>query len=426
MSSPHLTSRRQLLSAAAAAPALFHRPSRWWERATAPNDRITLGVIGCGTRGKNLLNNYFLRDDAFQVMAVCEVDSTRRALRKDVVDKKYGNSDCATYVDYQDLLSRDDIDAVVIATPDHWHANQIIHACKAGKDIYSEKPLTLTLHECKAVIEAVNKHGVVFQTGSQQRTEWGGSFRRACELVRNGKLGDVLTVNVGVGPSPVWCDLETEEMEDGLDWDRWLGPAPMRPYSSVLSPRGMHGHYPAWRKYREYAGGSLADMGAHHFDIAQWGLGMDASGPIKVVPPENNESDFGASLVYANGTRLTHGGRSGTTFIGSNGILHIDRGRIASIPESILEAGLGEGDTPLRSESSNAADWRDCIRDRSLPLCNAEVGARSAAICHLMNIAHWHDRELEWDPEAWRFVGDDEANTWLDYERREGYRLPNA
>ena len=418
--------RRQLLTAAATGPAILSQPSRWWGHTIAPNDRINIGLIGCGIRGRRLLDNYFLRDDAFLVSAVCEVDSTRRAARKAAVDKKYGNSDCATYVDYQELLARDDIDAVVIATPDHWHANQIIHACQAKKDVYSEKPLTLTLRESKEIIAAVNKHKIVFQTGSQQRTEWGGDFRRAAELVRNGKLGDVISVNVGVGPSPVWCELEGETIEAGLDWDRWLGPAPIRPYSSVLSPRGVHGHYPAWRKYREYAGGSLADMGAHHFDIAQWGLGTDTTGPVKVVPPEHPLSGFGASLIYENGTRLTHGGKSGTTFVGTKGILHIDRGRIASIPESILEEGLNENDTPLPNKSSNADDWRDCIRDRTKPLCNVEVGAHSAAICHLMNIAYWHETALDWDPVAWRFKGSQAGNELLDYERREGYQLPNA
>jgi len=420
------SNRRQFLTAAATTPAILSRPSPWWAGTTAPNERINVGLIGYGIRGRRLLDNYFLRDDAFLVSTVCEVDSTRRAAGKTAVDKKYGNSDCATYVDYQELLARDDIDAVVIATPDHWHANQIIHACQAKKDVYSEKPLTLTLRESKEIIAAVNKHEIVFQTGSQQRTEWGGDFRRAAELVRNGKLGDVISVNVGVGPSPVWCDLEGETMEAGLDWDRWLGPAPMRPYSSVLSPRGVHGHFPRWRNYREYAGGSLADMGAHHFDIAQWGLGTDTTGPVKVVPPEIKGSSLGASLIYANGTRLTHGGRSGTTFVGTNGVLHIDRGRIVSIPDSILEAGLDEGDVPLPKKTSNADDWRDCIRDRKKPLCNVEVGAHSAAICHLMNIAYWHDEELAWDPLAWRFPDSEAANKLLDYKRREGYRLPIA
>ena len=419
--------RRQLLAGASALGAhalLPPLPARRRLRAAVPpSERLTLGVIGIGIRGRNMLRGYFLPDDAFEVIAVCDVDTTRREDGARRVDERYGSAGCAAYVDHRELLAHDDLDAVVIATPDHWHANQIVDACRAGMDVYCEKPLTLTLHEAHTVIGVVREHGRVFQTGSQQRTEFEQRFVRACEYVRNGRIGRVLNVNVGVGPAPRWCDLPEEEAEPGLDWDRWLGPAPERAYHSVLSPRGVHGHYPRWRDYREYAGGSLADMGAHHFDIAQWGLGADESGPVRVIPPENPEAEFGAALEYADGARLTHGGPNGTTFIGTGGMIHVDRGRLLSVPGDILEQELGEGDERLPRRDGHAADWLAAIRERRPPVCDVEVGSRSVALCHLMNIAYWHRRELVWDPARWRFVGDDDANAWLDYERREGYGL---
>ena len=384
---------------------------------------MTLGFIGMGIRARNLLRRAFLPKEGFRVLAVSDVDTTRREDTKQMVDEHYENSDCGAYVDYREVLSRDDIDAVVIATPDHWHAIQIIDACKAAKDVYCEKPLTLTLRESETVIQAVREHGCVFETGSQQRSEYGHKFVTACEYVRNGRIGRVLNVNVGVGESPRWCDLPGEEMEPGLDWDRWLGPAPKRTYNSELSPRGRHDHYPRWRAYREYSGGYLADMGAHHFDIAQWALKADESGPVRVVPPQDPEATRGAAVVYEDGVRLTHGGPSGTTFVGTGGMIHVDRDRLLSVPESVLEEELGEGDEALPRKAGHAADWLECIQSRERPICDVEVGARSVAVCQLMNVAYWYRREVSWDPSGWRF-GEGEANAWLDYERRAGYELP--
>ncbi len=411
--------RRQLLAAGAAiaaAPLSFSLPG-------AQDDAVRIGIIGFGIRGRNLLNGSFLPNEGFRVVAICDVDEARRLDGKRRVDEHYVDESCWITGKHEELLARDDIDAVVIATPDHWHTNQILDACAAKKDVYCEKPLTLTLREAQIVIEAVRKHAIVFQTGSQQRSEYGHRFVTASEAVRAGRIGRVLNVNVGVPASPVWCDLPGEEAEPGLDWDRWLGPAPMREYNEILSPRGAHTHYPRWRDYREYAGGGLADLGAHHFDIAQWALGMDESGPVRVIPPSDPEATRGAALEYANGVRLTHGGPNGATFIGESGMIAVDRGRISSVPGKVLEWEPTE-DEVLPHNTGHAANWLDRIHDRGKPICHEEVGARSVAICHLMNIAYWHRRELEWDPATWRFVGDDEANTWLDYERREGYALP--
>jgi predicted dehydrogenase len=428
MPHPHdLTRRRFVAGSAAAVAAPMMLTGKPWAYAqagkTAANEKIRIGVIGTGIRGRNMLRHYFLRSERFHVGAICEVDTTRREHYQQFINEHYGNTDCAAYVDFHDLLGRDDLDAVVIATPDHWHANMIIHACNAGKDIYCEKPLTLTLNEGKQVIAAVRKHNIVFQTGSQQRTEFGHNFVRACEVVRSGRLGRVVSVNVGVREAPVWCELPGEDMEPGLDWDRWQGPVAARAYHSDLSPRGVHNHYPTWRAYRDYCGGYLADMGAHHFDIAQWGLGKDGTGPVRIIPPRDAGAKYGAELVYEDGVRLIHGGPSGTTFTGDRGLLAVDRGRINSVPEDILNQPLGEGDVTLPRHAGHADNWADCILSRGKPVCDVEVGAGSAAICQLMNIAYWVGKEVGWDPEHWRF-DDDDANALLDYERREGYELP--
>jgi predicted dehydrogenase len=437
--SPTLSRRELLLSTAGLAltplvarAASLARPAR---PRRSVNDKITLGFIGIGVMNRDHLGR-FLKDDAVHVAAVCDVDQTRRDDAKQRVDKAYGDSGgsstpgsaqgCAAFNDYRDLLARRDIDAVVIATPDHWHAIIVIEACKAGKDIYCEKPLSLTLHEAKAMIDAVRKHDRVFQTGSQQRTEYGGRFRTACEYIRSGRLGQLISANVGVGESSVPCDLPEEPAEPGLDWDRWLGPAPLRPYNSILSPRGIHTQYPQWRKYREYSGGTMTDMGAHHFDIVQWALGMDQSGPVEVRPPRNPESKFGATLTYASGVEVHHGGPTGSTFIGTDGMIQIDRDRIISIPDDILKKPLTDSDTHLPQAKDHHANWIDGIRSRQRPICDVEVGARSITCPHLLNLAYWHRRTLKWDPASWEFPGDAEANAWRDYHRREAYQLPSA
>lgn len=394
-------------------------------RASA-NAKIGVAFIGTGKRAFELLGPC-LDHPELRVTAVCDVDATRRDYAKKLVDQKYGMSEgggCPALVEYREVLGRGDVDAVLIMTPDHWHANQVIDAARAKKDIYCEKPMSLTLAEGKAMIDAVRHHGRVFQTGSQQRTEYDGKFRAACEYVRSGRIGDLLTVHVGVGESSVPCDLPEEAMEPGLDWDRWLGPAPMRPYNSVLAPRGVHKHYPSWRLYKEYSGGMMTDFGAHHFDIAQWGLDRDASGPVLATPPDDPKAMYGARLKYANGVEMVHGGPSGVTFIGRQGIVHVDRGRLAGVPEEVIKAPLKESEVHLPRAANQLQNWIDCIRSRQRCICDVEVGARSVAVCHLANQAYWHRRPLKWDPAKWEFQGDDEANTWRDYERRKGYELP--
>ena len=219
------------------------------------------------------------------------------------------------YNDFREIIERDDINAVCIATPDHWHTIPVIAALETGKDVYCEKPLTHNIHEAIAIMNAVEAHKRVLQTGSMQRSM--KEFRVACELVRNGVIGTIERVECSFGPPGVPCDLPEEEMEPGLDWNMWVGPAPMRPYNSILSPRGIHDHFPDWRNYREFGGGMVCDWGAHHLDIAQWGLGMDESGPVEVHPPDEPAATEGAVLVYADGVRVLHKGGFGAHFYGS-------------------------------------------------------------------------------------------------------------
>jgi len=426
--------RRRFLKGMAAAgfglPAIVPRSVFGDDRKASPSARINLGFIGCGKMANDYHLSTLLQFGDVQAVAVCEVDKNRREHARKRVEKAYAENrtytGCAEYTDFREVLARKDIDAVVIATPDHWHAIPIIEACKAGKDVYCEKPLTLTIAEAKRCIDAVRKHKRVLQTGSQQRSSVMGPFRKAAEIVRSGRLGKIQTVTVGVGGPSQWCDLKEESMEPGLDWDMWLGQAPLRPYSSVLSPRGLHNHFPAWRNYREYSGGAHTDMGAHHYDIAQWCLGMDASGPVEIIPPEDPKATSGVRFVYADGVVMTHGGPSGCVFVGTAGKLHIDRGVLTSEPESIVKEPLGEKDIHFAESPGHHRDWLNCIRSRQRPVADVEIGARSATIVHLGNLAYWHQRKLRWDPKNWKLIGDKEAAQWLDRDRRDPWKLPTA
>jgi predicted dehydrogenase len=396
-----------------------------------PSERITVGFIGVGKMANDFHLPTLLGFSDVQALAVCDVDTTRREHAKKRVEDAYSKDErgakaCAQYNDFRELLARKDIDAVVIATPEHWHAIPIIEACKAGKDVYCEKPLTLTLAESRRCIDAARKHNRVVQTGSQQRSNVFGDFRQACEFIRSGRIGTVQTVTVGVGGPSKWCDLPEESMEPGLDWDLWLGTAPKRPYSSVLSPRGVHNHFPAWRSYREYSGGSHADMGAHHYDIAQWALDMDGSGPVEIVPPDDPKAESGVKYIYANGIEMTHGGPSGCVFKGTKGILQIDRGVLVSDPPELAQDPLTDKEVHLFKSPGHHRNWLDCIRSRQKPIADVEIGARSVAIVQLGNLAYWHHRRLKWDPKGWHFAGDKEADGWMDRERRAPWPLPRV
>lgn len=387
----------------------------------------------------------FLRKPEVQVVAVCDVDASRREDGRKRVDSHYEKQTdrgavkgCMVFEDYRELVERKDIDAVVIATPDHWHALIAIAAAGAGKDIYCEKPLSKSIHESRAMVKAVRKHRRVFQVGSMQRSS--PEFRIACELVRNGLLGKIDHVDVGIGGPAVPCDLPEETAEPGLNWDLWLGPAAVRPYNSVLSPRGVHGHYPNWRKYREYGGGGVCDFGAHHFDIAHWGLGMDESGPQEIIPPANwQTAQNGVRLRYTNGIEVVHADGNGIRFFGADGIVKVDRGRI---DVTIGGRSIEKGDMPLSDQlkrvekeflqnakvklynsANHLGDWISAIQSRKMPICDVETGARTANVCHLVNLAYYHGKTMKWNPKQEQFADGTGDVTWLDVPRRDQWKL---
>jgi predicted dehydrogenase len=409
--------RRQFVKAVAAAGAAgpLLLTSRLYSADPPPSERINLGFIGVGVQGRGHVGNFVHRPEV-QVVAISDVVVERRDAAKKIVDDYYaqqtGKDDykgCQTFNDFRDLLALKGLDAVVIATPDHWHAIPCVAAARAGKHIYCEKPLTLTIAQGRKVVEEVKKHDVVFQTGSQQRCEFGGVFHKACEYIRSGRIGKIKTIRIGVGEPAVACDLPEEEAPPGTDWEMWLGPAPKRGYNSILCPKGVHNHFPAWRKYREFGGGGLADMGAHHFDIAQWALNMDASGPVKIEPPDG-KATTGLKFTYANGVEMFHGGPSGCTFEGADGVIYVDRGKLESTPKEILEQPLGDKDVKLYLATDHRQNWLDCIKSKKATICPAEVGHRSSTVCQLGNIGYELRRPLKWDPDKEQFIGDDEAN----------------
>ncbi len=397
---------------------------------TPPSERITVAFIGTGKMSNDYHMSELLKFPDVQALAVCDVDTTRREHAKKRVEGAYSKDSaykgCSAYVDFREVIQRKDIDAVCIATPDHWHAIPLIEACKAKKDVYCEKPLTHSIAEAKRCIDAARKQERIVQTGSQQRSSVFGPFRYACEIARSGRLGQIKTVTIGVGGPSVPCDLPEEAMEPGLDWNLWLGAAPMRPYNSVLSPRGVHNHFPNWRSYREYSGGGHTDMGAHFYDIAQWALGMDESGPVEIIPPDDPKATSGVKFIYENGVEMTHGGKDGCFFTGTKGTMHITRGMLKTEPESLAKEPIGKDEVHLYESPGHHRDWINCIRSRKRPVADVEIGARTVTIVHLGNLAYRLHRNLRWDPKAWKFVGDDDANKQLDRERRDPWALPTV
>jgi predicted dehydrogenase len=448
MKTTNQISRRNFLKAASAftAAAPFILPSRVWGAKPAPSDRVTMAFIGMGMQSRGLLDSFLWQNT--RVLAVCDVDTTRRNDAKQKVDKFYGNSDCAAYNDFRELIARKDIDAVCIATPDHWHAIPTLAALRSGKDVYCEKPLTHNIHEAVKVLKTTHAKKRILQTGSMQRSM--KEFRVACELVRNGVIGRIQKVECSFGDPGRPCDLREEAPEPGLDWNLWCGPAPLRGYSSVLSPRGVHEGFPAWRDYREYGSGGVGDWGAHHLDIAQWGLGMDDSGPVEIVPPDDPNARRGAKLVYANGITVEHKDGFGVHFFGAAGEVRVNRGKfvlivggktIADYSADPPKDGAPAPDTETscaaevhKAESlylANAliklyvskqhiSDFMACVRSRKKPITNEQVGARSAICCHLLNQSYYHHAHLKWDPARFKFTDGTGNSKWLTRD----YRAP--
>ena len=331
-----MSNRRTFLKKASLATAPFILPSHIWAAKgdASPNNRINIAIIGPGKMGRGHAHK-LVRNPRTQITGFAEIADIRTKHTKDLIEKHYSQNTpgdkwkgLKITNDYLELLEDKSLDAVLIATPDHWHGEATIRAARAKKHVYCEKPISLTIKEGRAMADAVKENGVVFQTGSQQRSEYGGKFRRTVEMVRSGAIGELKKIRVCVGGPPKPCDLPTEPTPEGIDWDAWLGPAPTRGFNKILCPDDVHNHFPAWRRYREYCNGGLADMGAHHFDIGQWAMDADNTGPVKVIPPKDGERDL--KMIYANGVEVHHGStndwRGGTIFYGTEGTIWVDRG----------------------------------------------------------------------------------------------------
>lgn len=415
--------RRSFMKSAAVASAPFILPSGIWSAEVKPNDKISMGFIGMGKQNHGLQNG-FMGDQRTVCVAVSDCDTNRNNAARDRANNKYKNKDCKAYADFRELIARDDIDAVCIATPDHWHAVQTIAALEAGKDVYCEKPLTHNVHESVAVMKAVKKNKRILQTGSMQRSS--REFRVAAELVRNGVIGKVKRTAVNIGDAGIACDLPTEKMEPGLDWDMWVGPGPMRGYSSVLSPRGVHKHFPNWRTYREYGGGMVCDWGAHMIDIIQWGLDMDNSGPIATIPNKDSEALKGAQLVYKDGIHMMHGAGLGASFYGEDGRVECHRGAIGLWKGDKLIAGrpdrkdktvnlakeldkleaefLKDAKVKLYNSSNHKGDFLQAMETRKKPCTHEIIGARTSIACHLLNQTYYNHAAIKWNPKKNTFA----------------------
>jgi len=421
--------RRGFLKAAAGAAAVVGLPGIVPSSvfgAAAPSERITLGFIGCGKQSQHLMRS-LLGASGTHVLVACDVDQLKlERSSKGIVDKYYADrkdgsyKGCSAYHDFREVLARSDIDAVVISTPDHWHAVNSIEACKAGKDVYCEKPLTQTIAEARAMVNAVRKYNRVFQTGSMQRSS--REFRFACELVRNGYIGDIRHVTVGVGGPPEDKPLPPEPVPEYLDWDMWVGPAMWRPYNTELAPHISFDGFPHWRYHSYYGGGGMTDWGAHHFDIAQWGLGMDGTGPVEIIPPDGKDTKV-LTYKYANGIPMTRDNANGVLFEGTTGKVEVNRGYLKTWPETLKDQTLGPDKIRLYDSRNHFTDWLDAIRKRSKPICDIEIGASSVIVCHLGNIAYKLQRPLKWDPQREIFLGDDEANRLLSRPYRSPWQL---
>ena len=448
MSSLHFSRRSFLKSTLAAGVAPLILPGRIWSAEVKPNDRINFGCIGIGKQMRGLMSGFLSKPET-QLVAVCDVDTTRREDGKKQVEgfyAKQSGSDfkgCTTHRDFRELLGRKDIDAVVIATPDHWHALIAIAAARAGKDIYCEKPLTETIHEAWALVGAVRENKRVFQTGSMQRSA--REFRVACELVRNGVIGKVSRVTTGFGGPAKPCDLPAQELEKGLDWDLWLGPAPQREYNEILSPRGVHNHFPQWRAYREYGGGGVTDWGAHHLDIAHWGLGMDGSGPLEITPPADwQTAEAGVKLRYDGGVEVEHIQENGVTFFGADGEIYVNRGKIKVTVKGVEKATslskenkkslaeqldgleqefLADAKVKLYASTDHKADFLGSIKSRQPPITHEEVGARTVTGCHLISLAYFHGKALKWKPATNTFADGTGDAKWLTREYRGEWKV---
>ncbi len=392
--------------------------------ANAPSNRIVMGAIGVGSQGTGDVQG-FLSKPEVQMVAVCDVDKAHRDGAKKIVDQQYGNSDCKSYLDFRELIGRGDLDAVQLALPDHWHAIPAIEAARAGLDIHGQKPLARSIREGRAICEAVHRYGRVWQTGSQQRSEW--KFRRACELVRNGRIGKILKIEVGL-PTGGGTDVKpVMPVPEGLDWNLWLGPAPFSPYRGVS-------HWD-WRWIMDYSGGQLTDWAGHHIDIAHWGMGWDYTGPVEIegkgnYPNEglyNVATEYKFTCKYADGTVMTVANNKqltqGTKWYGEKGWIYVDRSGLSASDENVLKEEIGPNEIRLYESRDHKQNFLDCVRSRRLTICPAEVGHRSISVGLLGEIAMLTGRKIKWNPQTEQILDDPQASALLGRSYREPWVL---
>ncbi|UCC97661.1 MAG: Gfo/Idh/MocA family oxidoreductase [Phycisphaerales bacterium] len=432
MKKKHFVSRRDFLFRGAAAlgaavvyPSIV--PSTVFG-AAAPSNRINLGMIGMGLMMGGHLRGMLGRDDV-RVLAVCDVDKGKRENAKRTVERNYSGRTaggtyrgCDAHLEYEQLCARPDIDAVFVVTPDHWHAACSLAAIRTGKHVYCQKPMTLTIAEGRLMSDACKQYGTIFQVGSQQRSE--RAFRKACEIVRNGWIGKVHTIYARLGQFAPPATLPEQPIPEGFDYDRWLGPTPWYPYNEERV-KGNYGG--GWRRFWEYGSRKNGDWGAHHFDIIQWALGMDDSGPVKFVPKGWNGTQY-QTHYYADGTKVlrdhdTWGGHM-IQFIGTEGQVMVSRGgRLDTEPAELANTPLLPSEIHLYESNRHEGNWLDCIRTGEKPICDCEIGHRTATICHLSGIAERLGRPIKWDPVEERILDDPAADRWYDRPRRAPYFL---
>jgi predicted dehydrogenase len=393
-----------------------------------PSETINLGFIGTGKQSVGLMKN-FLSTGEVQVLAACDVYGIKvqnfmHEMQAFCHEKEMTpQSDCKTYLDFKEVLDRQDIDAVVIVTPDHWHGVISVKAAEKNKDIYCEKPLSLTVKEGRAMVNAARKYNRVFQTGSMQRS-W-HEFRQTVELIRNGYLGDIKEIKVSVGGPPKAYNLTGQTLPDGLNWDRWLGPNDFKPYNRDLAPMLEDTFWAKWRDYKEFGGGGMTDWGAHMFDIVQWALDMDDSGPVEVIYPDGKDYKF-LTYKYENGITMTHedfGKQNGIRFIGSNGHLDVQRRNLETHPADLKHRQIGASEKHVYFSDNHYKDFLKAMRDRTKPVCDVEIGHRTATVCNIGNIAYQLKRSLKWNPEKEKFRRDREANELLSRPMREEWSV---
>lgn len=394
----------------------------------APSERLTMGGIGIGGQGMHNLKSFLTCND-LRVLAVCDVDSKHRLRAKQTVDVAYGNNDCAGYNDFREILARDDVDTVLIATPDHWHAILSIEAAKAGKDIYCEKPISLTIAEGRAVADTMKRYSTVYQSGTQRRSN--ACFRFGVDIARSGMLGRLHTLHCYYHNGPTCSPQEIKPVPKGFDYDRWLGPAPFEAYT----PRRCHGSF---RWLYDYSGGQLTDLGAHFNDLAQWANNSEHTGPVEYegraeFPKDglfNTPVRFEVVATYADGVKMIYHdetepdrGPRGNKFVGTEGWVSVDdTGKITASSDAIMQK-VKMTQRGYEFMMGHHRNFLDCVKTRRQPISNAEVSHRSVTTCHAGSICLRLGRKLRWDPEKEQFLNDDTANRMLARTMRSPWTL---